>query len=283
MLYFRRKEGKSIMSKINQRMAIALTDIRNDFIKEDSMLFYLPDEIEKHKKRMSIIRNNVENIRPMLSEIVQISNDYDFENEIKISINDYNFMSDLNSDIYFYQQKLNESVNKLLDKKFEKFNKIVSRHINTNASDVAQKMAENLRNNTNENWTVIEYGPKDNYFSFQLRNNTKPNKSFFIQNSPVWYLGRTRLEGTGQLPDEKVLSVPYDEFGEKMYQLAWITCALDRAPASKSREYCARLRQPSKLYQKIPELESAVVAGMFDFNALVKEKIKLPEYNILEI
>ena len=283
MLYFRRKEGKSIMSKINQRMAIALTDIRNDFIKEDSMLFYLPDEIEKHKKRMSIIRNNVENIRPMLSEIVQISNDYDFENEIKISINDYNFMSDLNSDIYFYQQKLNEKVNKLLDKKFEKFNKIVSRHINTNASDVAQKMAENLRNNTNENWTVIEYGPKDNYFSFQLRNNTKPNKSFFIQNSPVWYLGRTRLEGTGQLPDEKILSVPYDEFGEKMYQLAWITCALDRAPASKSREYCARLRQPSKLYQKIPELESAVVAGMFDFNALVKEKIKLPEYNILEI
>ncbi len=283
MLYFRRKEGKSIMSKINQRMAIALTDIRNDFIKEDSMLFYLPDEIEKHKKRMSIIRNNVENIRPMLSEIVQISNDYDFENEIKISINDYNFMSDLNSDIYFYQQKLNERVNKLLDKKFEKFNKIVSRHINTNASDVAQKMAENLRNNTNENWTVIEYGPKDNYFSFQLRNNTKPNKSFFIQNSPVWYLGRTRLEGTGQLPDEKILSVPYDEFGEKMYQLAWITCALDRAPASKSREYCARLRQPSKLYQKIPELESAVVAGMFDFNALVKEKIKLPEYNILEI
>lgn len=271
------------MSKINQRMAIALTDIRNDFIKEDSMLFYLPDEIEKHKKRMSIIRNNVENIRPMLSEIVQISNDYDFENEIKISINDYNFMSDLNSDIYFYQQKLNERVNKLLDKKFEKFNKIVSRHINTNASDVAQKMAENLRNNTNENWTVIEYGPKDNYFSFQLRNNTKPNKSFFIQNSPVWYLGRTRLEGTGQLPDEKILSVPYDEFGEKMYQLAWITCALDRAPASKSREYCARLRQPSKLYQKIPELESAVVAGMFDFNALVKEKIKLPEYNILEI
>ena len=283
MLYFRRKEGKSIMSKINQRMAIALTDIRNDFIKEDSMLFYLPDEIEKHKKRMSVIRNNVENIRPMLSEIVQISNDYDFENEIKISINDYNFMSDLNSDIYFYQQKLNERVNKLLDKKFEKFNKIVSRHINTNASDVAQKMAENLRNNTNENWTVIEYGPKDNYFSFQLRNNTKPNKSFFIQNSPVWYLGRTRLEGTGQLPDEKILSVPYDEFGEKMYQLAWITCALDRAPASKSREYCARLRQPSKLYQKIPELESAVVAGMFDFNALVKEKIKLPEYNILEI
>ena len=283
MLYFRRKEGKSIMSKINQRMAIALTDIRNDFIKEDSMLFYLPDEIEKHKKRMSIIRNNVENIRPMLSEIAQISNDYDFENEIKISINDYNFMSDLNSDIYFYQQKLDEKVNKLLDKKFEKFNKIVSRHINTNASDVAQKMAENLRNNTNENWTVIEYGPKDNYFSFQLRNNTKPNKSFFIQNSPVWYLGRTRIEGTGQLPDEKVLSVPYDEFGEKMYQLAWITCALDRAPASKSREYCARLRQPSKLYQKIPELESAVVAGMFDFNALVKEKIKLPEYNILEI
>lgn len=283
MLYFRRKEGKSIMSKINQRMAIALTDIRNDFIKEDSMLFYLPDEIEKHKKRMSVIRNNVENIRPMLSEIVQISNDYDFENEIKISINDYNFLADLNSDIYFYQQKLNERVNKLLDKKFEKFNKIVSRHINTNASDVAQKMAENLRNNTNENWTVIEYGPKDNYFSFQLRNNTKPNKSFFIQNSPVWYLGRTRLEGTGQLPDEKILSVPYDEFGEKMYQLAWITCALDRAPASKSREYCARLRQPSKLYQKIPELEGAVVAGMFDFNALVKEKIKLPEYNILEI
>ena len=164
------------------------------------------------------------------------------------------------------------------------FNKIVSRHINTNASDVAQKMAENLRNNTNENWTVIEYGPKDNYFSFQLRNNTKPNKSFFIQNSPVWYLGRTRLEGTGQLPDEKVLSVPYDEFGEKMYQLAWITCALDRAPASKSREYCARLRQPSKLYQKIPELESAVVAGMFDFNAQVKinEKILLPEDVVLK-
>ena len=155
-------------------------------------------------------------------------------------------------DIYFYQQKLNERVNKLLDKKFEKFNKIVSRHINTNASDVAQKMAENLRNNTNENWTVIEYGPKDNYFSFQLRNNTKPNKSFFIQNSPVWYLGRTRIEGTGQLPDEKVLSVPYDEFGEKMYQLAWITCALDRAPASKSREYCARLRCRMPSYCALP-------------------------------